>query len=299
MISEAVHKILQNYASENQGSRINLTRMLMHGKLSGTGKLLILPVDQGFEHGPGKSFSTNPNAYDPNYHLQLALEAGISAYAAPLGMLANLGCSGTTMPLILKMNSSNSLSEHEPDQAITSTVQDALQLGCTGIGLTLYPGSTNYNSMVEEAREIIREAKYYGLVTVLWSYARGGKLTKTAETSLDVISYGAHMACLLGAHIIKVKPPTSNVEYDENYYSQTQTLTQRIKTIKQACFNGKRLVVFSGGNSKDNESILNEIKAINEGGGDGSIIGRNSFQRPKDKALALLDEISTIYKNNG
>lgn len=296
-MSEIITKILSNYPADNPGSKTNLARILMNGKLGGTGKLVILPVDQGFEHGPAKSFFINQSAYDPSYHFQLAAEAQLSAYAAPLGMLETDINHTISMPLILKMNSSNSLSAQEPEQAITANVNDALRLGCVAIGLTLYPGSNNYNFMVEQAREIIQEAKYYGLAVVIWSYPRGGKIDKSAESSLDIIAYGAHMACLLGAHIIKVKLPIDNIEYDKDYYKDTDTLEKRIRLIKQACFDGKRLVVFSGGNNKDENSILREIKAIHYGGGNGSIIGRNSFQRPKKEALSLLDKISTIYKN--
>ena len=299
IVPEVVCKILNNYESDNQGSKLNLARMLMHGKLAGTGKLLILPVDQGFEHGPGKSFSINPLSYDPGYHFQLAVDANLSAYAAPLGMLENGIKCVNTMPLILKMNSSNALSlGGEPDQAITASVDDALRLGCVAVGLTLYPGSQNYNSMVEEAREIIKEAKCYGLAVVVWSYPRGGELSKSAETSLDVVAYGAHMACLLGAHIVKVKAPSNQVEYDKECYHDIDSLKERVKIIKQACFGGRRLVVFSGGNNKDEDLILEEVSAIKDGGGDGSIIGRNSFQRPKQEALSLLNKITTLYKNN-
>ena len=298
MTSTIINTILSNYESDNPGSKTNLARMLMHGKLRGTGKLLILPVDQGFEHGPAKSFAANIQAYDPSYHYQLAVEAGLSAYAAPLGMLESGINYGDILPLILKMNSADSLSGKEPDQAITASVHDALRLGCVAVGFTLYPGSDNYHSMVEEVREIIKEAKYYGLAVVVWSYPRGGKITKSAETTLDIIAYGAHMACLLGAHIVKVKLPIDKVEYDTDFYQDTSTLEKRISLIKQACFDGRRLIVFSGGNNKDNNSLLNEIKAIHKGGGDGSIIGRNSFQRPKAEALSLLNKIITIYKDD-
>ncbi len=295
-MSEIIRNILDNYGSNNIGTKSNLARILMHGKLGGTGKLLILPVDQGFEHGPGKSFSVNPESYDPKYHFQLAVNAGLSAYAAPLGMLeSGVDCS-QIMPLILKMNSSNILSSGEADQAITASVSDALKLGCVAVGLTIYPGSNNYNGMIEEVKEIIKEAKSCGLVVILWSYPRGGDLSKENETALDVIAYGAHMACLLGAHIIKVKPPTNRIAYDNLFYSDNLSLVERVKIIKQSCFNGKRLVVFSGGNSKTDNFILEEIKAISDGGGDGSIIGRNSFQRYEPEALSLLQRIVSIYK---
>ena len=297
MAPEIINKILLNYETDSQGTKTNLARILMNGKLSGTGKLLILPVDQGFEHGPAKSFAINNKAYDPSYHFTLAVAAGVSAYAAPIGMLESGVRCANTMPLILKMNNSNALASDEPDQAITASVHDALRLGCVAIGITLYPGSKNFNSMVEKTREIIKEAKYYGLVVVIWSYPRGGGITKAGETSLDVIAYGAHIACLLGGHIIKVKLPSSNIEYDKEYYSpDISSLKSRIKLVKQACFDGKRLVVFSGGKNTDAGYILEQVQAIKSGNGDGSIIGRNSFQRPKTEALSLLNRVAEIYK---
>ena len=124
-ITQKVKKILDNYSSDSPGVKANLTRILMNGKLGGSGKLVILPVDQGFEHGPARSFSVNPDAYDPEYHFNLAIEAGLSAFAAPLGMLEN--CAGKfagQIPLIMKLNSSNSLSrdKESPTQAITGSV---------------------------------------------------------------------------------------------------------------------------------------------------------------------------------
>lgn len=305
-MTSTVRKIIGFYESDNPGTKANLVRMLMAGKLAGTGKLLVLPVDQGFEHGPIRSFDINPDAYDPHYHFQLAIDAGLSAYAAPLGMLeAGASTFAGQIPLILKMNSSNSLlgSDFLPDQAITGSVQDALRLGCSAVGLTIYPGSDNSLDMMEEAREIIEEAKDCGLATVVWSYARGGDLSKKAETSLDTIAYAAHMAALLGAHIIKVKPPTNDIANEANLKAlridpaKLESLSERIKLIMRCCFNGRRMVLFSGGESKDLSSVYHDVKAIHQGGGTGSIIGRNTFQRPRDEALSMLKEMVAIYKS--
>jgi class I fructose-bisphosphate aldolase len=206
-----ISAILSHYESDNPGVKANLYRIMMHGNLAGTGKLLILPVDQGFEHGPDKSFAKNEESYDPLYHYKLAIDAGLSAYAAPLGMLeAGASEFAGQVPTILKLNSSNSLygKSLAPDQAITSSVDDALRLGCSAVGMTIYPGSDKSLEMMEEAAEIIKEAKSKGLPTVIWSYPRGGNLSKEDETALDVCSYASHMAALLGAHIIKVKVPS-------------------------------------------------------------------------------------------
>lgn len=304
-ITPKVKKILSWYESDNPGTKGNLARMLMTGKLAGTGKMVILPVDQGFEHGPARSFAKNPAGYDPHYHFQLAIDAGLNAYAAPLGMLeAGADTFAGAIPTILKVNSSNSLTPkgEEPTQAITASVADALRLGCSAIGFTIYPASGEAFTMMEDIREMAEEAKASGLAVVIWSYPRGAGVSKEGETALDVCAYAAHIAALLGAHIIKVKPPMDYLEQPEAkkvYESekiQMKTLEQRIAHIKQAAFGGRRLVIFSGGNAKGEKEILAEIQAIADGGGDGSIIGRNSFQRPRDEALELLSKVIGIYK---
>ena len=300
-----IKKILRYYESDNPGVKANLARILMSGKLGGTGKLVILPVDQGFEHGPARSFAKNSPAYDPHYHFKLAIDAGLSAFAAPLGMLeAGADTFAGQIPLIMKVNSSNSLSNEKtaPSQALTGSVSEAIRLGCSAVGFTIYPGSEMALDMISDIQEIAVEAKDAGLAVVVWSYPRGGNISKDGETAIDIVSYAAHMAALVGAHIIKVKPPTSYIEQDEAkkvYISENipiSLLNERIKHVVQSCFNGKRLVVFSGGSSKDKESLLEEIKELYLGGASGSIIGRNSFQRPYTEAIALLNQIIDIYK---
>lgn len=306
-VTSEVKRILDNYEGASAATKANLARILMHGKLGGTGKLVILPVDQGFEHGPARSFAKNPAAYDPHYHYQLAVDAGLSAYAAPLGFL-EAGCETfeDEMPTILKVNSSNSLAPKAsaPNQAVTGSVQDALRLGCAAIGFTIYPGSGACFDMMEEISEMAREAKEAGLAVVIWSYPRGADISKDGETAIDITAYAAHMAALLGAHIIKVKPPTAFIEQAEAkkvYESEKidiSTPAARFRHIVQCCFNGRRIVVFSGGAAKGEEDILNEARAIRDGGGNGSIIGRNSFQRPRAEALKLLEAMIGVYKGN-
>ena len=264
---------------------------------------MILPVDQGYEHGPARSFAPNPAAYDPRYLFELAIEAGLSAYAAPLGPLEMGAVTyAGEVPLILKMNSANSLAGGNiRDQALTASVDDALRLGCVGVGFTIYPGSDSCYGMQEELSDIIREAKAKGLVPVVWSYPRGGKISKEGETALDIIAYAAHMAALMGATIIKVKPPKAGVDLAaaKDAYEKAEvpmdTLAERVAHVMQAAFAGRRLVVFSGGEAKGTEGVLDEIRQIRDGGGHGSIIGRNSFQRPKAQALELLDQAVKIY----
>ena len=304
-LSERVRQILSWYPSDNAGTLTNLVRMLGHGTLGGTGKMVILPVDQGFEHGPHRSFAPNPPAYDPDYHFQLAIEAGCNAYAAPLGFIeAGAAKFAGEIPLILKLNSSDTLAKMaEPCPAVTGSVKDAVRLGCCAVGYTIYPGSGARNTMYENLREIVLEAKEQGLPTVVWSYPRGGGISKDGETAIDVVAYAAQLAAQLGAHVIKVKPPKDYVEQAEakkvyeKYNVPLKTLADRVRHVVQSAFNGRRIVIFSGGEAKDASAIIEEIKAIRDGGGFGSIIGRNSFQRPKDEALKLLRDVMNIYKS--
>ncbi len=304
-LSPSVRKIIDCYENENAGVKSNLVRMLNTGTLAGTGKLVILPVDQGFEHGPARSFAVNPEGYDPHYHYQLAIDSGCSAYAAPLGSLqAGADTFAGQIPTILKFNSSNSLDSGNKDgnQAVTTSIKDALQLGCSAVGFTIYPGSDNQFEMFEEVREMIAQAKDVGLPSVVWSYARGAGVTKEGETAMDVIAYAAHMACLLGAHIVKVKLPSDHIMQKEaaKVFKENDidisTQAARVKEVVRSCFNGRRVVVFSGGGTKGTDAVFDDARAIRDGGGNGSIIGRNSFQRPRGEALEMLDQIMDIYK---
>ena len=304
-ITRKVKTILDNYGSDSPGVKANLARMLMQGRLGGSGKMVILPVDQWFEHGPARSFAVNPDAYDPLYHFQIAIDAGLSAYAAPLGMIeAGADKFAGQIPTILKLNSSNSLARgaDAPSQAITGSVAEAVRLGCSGVGFTIYPGSDAAFDMIGQFQEMAAEAKALGLAVVLWSYPRGGGLSKPGETALDVAAYAAHMAALVGAHIIKVKPPTEHLEQDaaKAVYEKTEVpraiLAERVRHIMQSSFAGRRIVIFSGGAAQDRDGLLEEIRGLRDGGANGSIIGRNTFQRPRQEALALLSEIIGIYK---
>ncbi|BAZ48872.1 fructose-bisphosphate aldolase [Nostoc sp. NIES-4103] len=304
-MTQQVKEILSWYGSDNPGTLTNLARLLNHGKLAGTGKLVILPVDQGFEHGPARSFAANPAAYDPRYHFELAIASGCNAYAAPLGFLeAGAREFAGDIPLILKVNDHDVLiDEKDPSQALTASVQDALRLGCVGIGFTIYPGSTHRLEMYEQIRAYAQEAKRQGLVVIIWSYPRGSGLSKLGETAIDVTSYAAHIAAQLGAHIIKVKLPSAHIEQEaaRKVYEKEQipiaTLDERVRHIVQSTFNGRRIVIFSGGPTESDDVLLDEIRAIHKGGGFGSIIGRNSFQRLKPDALRLLTAIMDIYND--
>jgi class I fructose-bisphosphate aldolase len=302
-MTERVREILSWYAGSNPGTLSNLARMLNHGVLGGTGKMVILPVDQGFEHGPARSFAPNPGGYDPHYHFKLAIEAGCNAYAAPLGFLeAGAAEFAGEIPLILKLNNSDVLYESpDPCSAVTGSVGDALRLGCAAIGYTIYPGSALRNEMYENLRELAEEAKSVGLAVVVWSYPRGSGISKDGETAIDVVAYAAQIAAQLGAHVVKVKPPTAALEQKEAkkvYEAQQipiESLADRIRHVVQSTFNGRRIVIFSGGAKGTDDKVFDEVRGIRDGGGFGSIIGRNSFQRPRADALKFLDTVMKVY----
>jgi len=302
-MTKRVQEILSWYGSDNPGTRANLARVLNAGTLGGTGRLVILPVDQGFEHGPARSFAPNPAGYNPLYHFELAIETGCSAYAAPLGFLeAGAAEFAGEIPLILKLNNHDLLNEEEdPISAVTAAVRDALRLGCAAIGFTIYPGSTHRNRMYEQIAEIGAEAKAVGLAVVIWSYPRGSGLSRAGETALDVVAYAAQIAAQLGAHIIKVKLPTEHLELDaaKRVYETSRipraTLADRVRHVVQSAFDGRRIVIFSGGAREDDAAVFEQARAIRDGGGFGSIIGRNSFQRPRAEAVKFLAQVMGIY----
>ncbi len=302
MATARVKEILSWYGSDNPGVKANLARLMNTGRLAGTGKFVILPVDQGFEHGPARSFAPNPPAYDPRYHAELAIAAGCNAYAAPLGFLEAIASDfAGDIPLILKLNNSDGLSKVEPCSAVTGSVEDALRLGCAAIGYTIYPGSDDRNLMYENLRDLILDAKAVGLPTVVWAYPRGAGLAKEGEQAADVTAYAAQIACQLGAHIVKVKPPKANTyspeatKVYEKYALPTDTLEARIAEVIRSAFNGRRIVIFSGGEAKGTEEVLKEVGAIARGGAFGSIMGRNAFQRPRAEAIDLLHAVMDIY----
>ncbi len=305
--TDRVKQILSWYGSDSPGVKANLYRLMNTGTLAGTGKLVILPVDQGFEHGPARTFAPNPPSYDPDYHVQLAIDSGCNAYAAPLGFLEAVADKfAGQVPLILKVNNSDTLAKiPEPCSAVTSSVEDALRLGCTAVGYTIYPGSGQRNTMYQDLRDIIREARAHGLPTVVWAYPRGAGLSKEGETAVDVCAYAAQISAQLGAHIIKIKPPTAHIEQAEakkvfeKYKIPVDTLADRVRHCVQSAFNGKRIVIFSGGESRGTDDLLADVRELAKGGAFGSIMGRNAFQRPRAEATKLLHDVMDIFKSEG
>jgi fructose-bisphosphate aldolase, class I len=301
--SARVDEILSWYQDDSPQTLANLRRILEHGRTGGSGKLVVLPVDQGFEHGPTRSFAPNPAGYDPRYHAQLAVDAGCSAHALPLGACKVVSPEfASDLPLILKCNSADGLYVGtDPEPAVTAGVEDAVRLGCAAVGFTIYPGSSARNRMYENLRRLARDAADAGLPLVVWSYPRGSGVSEQGRTAVDVVAYAAHLACQLGAHIVKVKPPTDVIESAaarkvlERSGTPLGTLAERVRHVVQSAFDGHRIVIFSGGAAKGTEAVLEENRQTALGGGFGTIMGRNSFQRPHDEAVQLLHDVMDIH----
>src|SRR5207253_6816955 len=208
---------------------------------------------------------------------------------------------GATPPTLRPNTSGARSAGADPCPAITASADDAPRLGCSAIGFTSYPASAARNEMYGHVRELAHEAKRKGLAVVIWSYPRGSGISKEGETAIDVVAYAAQIACQLGAHIVKVKPPTAHIEQAaaKKVYEKERvpiaTLAERVRHVVQSAFNGRRIVIFSGGEAKDTAAIFEEVRAIRDGGGFGSIIGRNSFQRPRSEALDFLRQVMDIY----
>ncbi|MDF2145993.1 class I fructose-bisphosphate aldolase [Knoellia sp. p5-6-4] len=302
-MSRRVDEILSWYEGDDAQTLTNLRRMLEQGRTGGTGKLVVLPVDQGFEHGPARSFAANPAGYDPRYHAQLALDAGCSAHALPLGAAQLVAPAfASELPLILKCNSADSLYVgKDPEPAVTASVEDAVRLGCAAVGFTIYPGSSARNRMYENLRSLATDASFAGLPVVVWSYPRGSGVSEQGRTAVDVVAYAAHLACQLGAHVVKVKPPSEMVESPaarkalEKAGVPLGTLADRVRHVVQSAFDGHRIVIFSGGAAKETSAVLEENRQTALGGGFGTIMGRNSFQRPHDVAVRLLHDVMDIH----
>ena len=299
--TQRVHKILDNYANDvrNQAS---IARLLSTGRLGGTGKMVILPVDPGFRARPGALFRSEPGRL--RSALSCAARGGRRPQCLCLGARHDRGGCRSVLPgipLILKLNSSNTLyrSKEAPTQAITGSVDDAVRLGCAAIGYTIYPGSDAAFDMMNDLRELIREAKSKGLASVVWSYPRGGALSKDGELAMDISAYAAHPGADgrprdQGEAADRLHRAGSTSRSTRRKKS-TSPPRRRVRHVMQAAFNGKRLVVFSGGAMKGADAVYQDAQDIYDGGGNGQIIGRNTFQRPRDQALQMLDRIINIF----
>ena len=238
---------------------------------------MILPVDQGFEHGPARSFAPNPAGYDPRYHVELAIESGCNAYAAPLGFIeAGATDFAGDIPLILKLNNHDVLhDEKDPRSSLTGSVRDAQRLGCVAIGFTIYPGSSRVQEMYEQIRELALEAKQTGLAVVVWSYPRGSSLSKEGETAIDVVADAADIAAELGAHVVKT------------YYCD------KFEELIESC---PIPVIVAGGKKTPEMEALELTHNSVKGGAVGVDMGRNIFQ--SDSPVGMIKAVRAIVHEN-
>ena len=303
--TDRVKQILSWYSSDNVGVKTNLARLMNHGTLAGTGKFVILPVDQGFEHGPARSFAPNPPAYDPDYHFQLAIDSGCNAYAAPLGSLeASADKFAGPDPAHPQAEQLRHARQDGPAlQRGHRHVKDARAPRLLAIGYTIYPGSGARNSDVRGPPRAHPRGEGRGPADGrLGVPARRGPLEGRRDRPSTSSAYAAQISCQLGAHVIKVKPPKDFIEQAEakkvfeKYGIPTKTLADRVKHVVQSAFNGKRIVIFSGGEAKGTDELLEDVRGIAAGGGFGSIMGRNAFQRPRAEALKLLADVMDIFR---
>jgi class I fructose-bisphosphate aldolase len=295
----------------------NLQAMFDHGRLGGTGYISILPVDQGIEHSGGASFAPNPIYFDPENILELAIEGGCNAVATTYGVLGSIARKyAHKIPLILKFNHNELLSyPNTYDQTLWASVEDAFDMGCAGVGATIYFGSENSTRQLEEVSRAFSRAHELGMFTILWCYVRNESFRKNGknyEASADLTGQANHMGVTIEADIIKQKQPTLNGGYkvmnmgdssygklDERIYTDLATDHPIDMTRYQVanCYMGRCGLINSGGASGDNDlkQVVRTAVINKRAGGMGLITGRKSFQRPMKEGVKILNAIQDVY----
>jgi fructose-bisphosphate aldolase, class I len=282
----------------NSGKRARLKRLLYHHGPGG-GTLLILPIDQGLEHGP-VDFFENPASLDPQYQYELALEGRFSAIALHIGLAEKYFHEyAGDVPLILKLNGKTSIpSDAQSFSAPTGTVEDAVRLGADAIGYTLYVGSPAQDRDFQQFTDIRAEADRFGMPVVVWAYPRGEAVAKKGgKESLYAIDYAARVALELGADILKVNYPVASAKdadspppYNTLHLSPTEAFR---KVVESA---GRALVLVSGGEKMTDTELLTKVRSSMNDGATGIIFGRNMWQRPKADALRITRELHAIFR---
>ncbi len=290
------------------------------GRLAGTGYLSILPVDQGIEHSAGASFAKNPEYFDPENIVRLAIEGGCNAVATTFGVLGAVARKyAHKIPFILKLNHNELLTyPNSYDQILFARVKDAWNMGCLGVGATVYFGSPESRRQLQEVSEAFSYAHELGMVTILWCYLRNNAFKVNGvnhETAADLTGQANHLGVTIEADIIKQKQPTHNGGYkalntgnssygklDERIYTELTTEHPIDLTRYQVanCYMGRCGLINSGGGSKGKDDLREAVRTavINKrAGGMGLISGRKAFQRPMREGVALLHAIQDVYLN--
>jgi class I fructose-bisphosphate aldolase len=281
------------------GKRTRLHRLL-YGHGPGNGTLMMLPIDQGLEHGP-RDFFPNPPAKDPEFQLQLAKEGNFSGIVFQVGIASKyMAKYAGQVPLVLKLNGKTEIpSDKAPISPCIASVEDAVRLGAEAVGYTLYVGSPIQDQDFEQFHLVREDAERFGMPIVVWAYPRGEAIeAKGGRDSFYAIDYAARVAAELGADVVKVNVPKLNPEKDAlapKPYSTTQfTLEDALRQVVQSA--GRTLVIFSGGEMQDEGNVIEKARMGMEAGGTGVIFGRNLWQRPMDEALKLAGEIHAMLK---
>jgi class I fructose-bisphosphate aldolase len=286
----------------SQGKRARLHTLLYdHGP--GNGTLLLLPLDQGLEHGP-VDFFVNPPAKDPDFQIRLALEGNYSGIALQIGLASRyLPRYAGRLPLVLKVNGKTSVpSSDEAFSPLTSSVEDAVRLGAAAVGYTCYVGSPAQDRDLRQMNEVRAECERFGMPLICWSYPRGSAIAKRGgQDSLYAIDYAARVASEMGADVIKINIPrdhseadaTSPAPYDSLVEDRREMLARVIRSA------GRSLVIFAGGSKLKDDELLGRIDDCMAAGGSGFIFGRNMWQRPMDQALAMTARVHQVLSGYG
>ena len=286
-------------ATLSPGKRTRLRRLLFEFG-PGNGTLLLLPIDQGIEHGP-RDFFPNPASKDPEYQFSLAAEAGYSAIACQIGLAEKYYPDyAGQVPLLLKVNGKTDLPPS--DEALSTTnasVEDAVRLGADAVGYTLYVGSPRQDEDLHQLKGVREDCDRYGMPLVIWAYPRGSAVkAKGGQNSLYAIDYAARLAMEMGADVVKLNLPSpdptpdSPAPYNELQVSQEEAVQHVVSSA------GRSLVVLSGGSKIDDDQLLSQTRFIMEAGGSGVIYGRNVWQREHSAAIEIIDQIKEIMLSN-
>jgi class I fructose-bisphosphate aldolase len=283
------------------GKRARLHRLLYEFG-PGNGTLMLLPIDQGIEHGP-RDFFPNPASKDPDYQFRLAAEAGYSALACQIGMAEKYYPDyAGSVPLILKVNGKTDIpSSTHAFSSCNASVEDGVRLGADAIGYTLYVGSPRQDEDLAQLKQVRQDCDRFGMPLVVWSYPRGEAIdAKGGATSFYAIDYAARMAMEMGADVVKVNMPVINPDkdkdaqppYNEMNVSQDEAITQVVESA------GRSLIVLSGGSRVDDATVLDHVRSVMDAGGSGVIFGRNVWQREWSEALEIIAQIKETLLAN-
>lgn len=307
---------VENYflqSNRNAQTIRSLTQLYNHGRLSGTGYLSILPVDQGIEHTAGSSFSSNPIYFDPENIIKLAIEAGCNAVASTMGGLAMLSRKyAHKIPFVVKINHNELLTyPNKYNQIMFANVKDAWNMGAVAVGATIYFGSAESDRQIIEVAKAFEEAHNLGMATILWCYSRNDAFIKNRidyNTAADITAQANYLGVSIQADIIKQKLPTNNGGFTAIKFAKTnpEMYTKlcsdhpidlcRYQVMN--CFSGRISMINSGGESKGETDLAEAIKTavINKrAGGTGIIMGRKSFQRPFNEGIKIINAVQEIY----